>query len=56
MKELKDEIRSRMNDLIIKCPECECMNDDQHTCTTCLCQGGNGIIHITPFLIDNPNF
>jgi hypothetical protein len=38
----KEEIIDRINstrDLTIDCPECEGMEDDQYTCTTCWCEG-----------------
>jgi hypothetical protein len=32
--------------LVIECPECHCMEDDQYGCTTCGCQGGGGEIEV----------
>lgn len=48
------EIKKRALDAISKikidCPECECMEDDQYTCTTCWQQGGNGKIYVSKYL------
>ena len=39
---MEDEILGGIKVIEIDCPECQCMEDDQYTCTTCWCQGGNG--------------
>ena len=40
----------------IDCPDCEGMVDDeQYTCTTCWCQGGDGVLKVrrpTPLAVD----
>lgn len=46
MNELQDEILSEIKNIEIDCPECQNMEDDQYTCTTCWCEGGNGRINI----------
>ena len=39
--------------LTVDCPECESMEDDQYTCTTCWSEGGNGKIRVPEFLKEN---
>lgn len=55
MNELREEILNRVNDAIrntqIDCPDCENMySDDQYTCTTCWCEGGQGKLDITDYI------
>ncbi len=54
MDALQEEIRNRVSnairDLRIDCPECENMDDDQYTCTTCWCEGGNGTLSVSEFV------
>lgn len=53
---MSKEINDSINYLTIDCPDCEYMgSDDQYTCTTCWCEGGNGRINIISYLKDNPN-
>lgn len=36
-----------IENLTIDCPDCPIgIEDDQYTCTTCWCQGGNGTINV----------
>jgi len=54
MSELRNEILDRISDtvhrLTIDCPECESMDDDQYTCTTCWCEGGSGKLKIAQYI------
>ena len=54
MNELENEILSRietaLSDLVIDCPDCEYMEDDQYTCTTCWCEGGNGELRVRKYI------
>lgn len=55
MCEIKEEIISEIKKLEIPCPDCECMySDDQYTCTTCWCEGGQGTINVVEWIKDNP--
>jgi hypothetical protein len=55
MDALEEEIRNRVlraiSDVQIDCPDCESMDDDQYTCTTCWCEGGNGRLYVNKFLV-----
>jgi hypothetical protein len=50
-EEIIDRINSTLRDLTIDCPECEGMEDDQYTCTTCWCEGGDGKIRISEYIV-----
>lgn len=55
MNEIKEEILRRVHyairDTKIDCPDCESMySDDQYTCTTCWCEGGQGRLDITDYI------
>ena len=44
---MEKEILDRIEDVTIDCPECEHVyNDDQYSCATCWCQGGQGKIKV----------
>jgi len=43
---LEEEIRDRLENTYIDCPECESIEDDQYQCTTCWCSGGNGRLSV----------
>lgn len=49
-EEIENRIRSAIRDITIDCPDCEYMEDEQYTCTTCWHEGGNGTINITEYL------
>ena len=49
--EIIDRINYSLRDITIDCPECESMEDDQYTCTTCWYEGGNGKIRISEYLV-----
>jgi hypothetical protein len=50
-EEIIDRINSTLRDLTIDCPECEGMEDDQYTCTTCWCEGGDGKIRVSEYIV-----
>jgi len=51
MEELENRIRECLCRTYIECPDCEDMySDDQYTCTTCWCEGGQGTIKITELI------
>ena len=50
MNDLQTEILNDIKEIEIDCPECQCVADDQYTCTTCGCQGGNGKINVFQWL------
>lgn len=52
---MQKEILNDIKRLEINCPECEWMEDDQYTCTTCWCEGGDGKINVYEWLRDHPN-
>jgi hypothetical protein len=55
MNDIIEEIVNGINDLQIDCPDCEYMSDDeQYTCTTCWCEGGNGRINVVQWIKENP--
>jgi len=55
MDDVIEEIVNGINDLQIDCPDCEYMSDDeQYTCTTCWCEGGNGRINVVQWIKENP--
>jgi hypothetical protein len=41
MNSVQEQIIENIKDLKVDCPECECMEDEQYTCTTCWHEGGN---------------
>ena len=51
---LEEEIHSRVSNALvgisIECPDCEYMEDEQYTCTTCWCEGGNGRLNISKYI------
>jgi len=49
-REILDRVENVINDLLIDCPECEYMEDDQYTCTTCWCEGGNGKLKVRDYV------
>ncbi len=49
---MDEELINRLKEATIDCPDCESVEDDQY-CTTCLHQGGNGVIHVLNFLKEN---
>jgi len=52
---MDEELLDRLRSLTIDCPECEDMySDDQYTCTTCWCMGGQGTINAFEYLSENP--
>jgi hypothetical protein len=53
--ETKDKIRKqlfeKLEELVINCPDCQYRTDDpQYTCTTCWCEGGDGVIPLPTIL------
>lgn len=56
MCEIDNKILERFSTLEIDCPECEDLypNDDQYTCTTCYCEGGQGAISLFYYLREYP--
>ena len=40
----KVEIIKKFNS--VECEDCKWMEDDQYTCTTCWCEGGNGTLNV----------
>lgn len=49
---MDNSILVEIKDLTIACPDCDWVEDDQYTCTTCWCQGGHGEINVVEYLID----
>ena len=47
---IEKEILERISRVEIDCPDCEWVEDDQYTCTTCWNQGGNGRINVSTWL------
>ena len=37
------------------CPDCANIEDEQYTCTTCWCQGGDGEINVFNYLAEHPH-
>lgn len=52
---MQKEILNDIKRIEIDCPECKWMEDDQYTCTTCWCEGGDGKINVYEWLRDHPN-
>lgn len=51
MTEKEKEILSLISDLEIDCPDCKYVYDDnQYTCTTCWCEGGQGKINVLQYI------
>ena len=49
-----DGILDEISELHVDCPDCENIgSDDQYTCTSCWCQGGNGKINVLEYLKEN---
>ena len=56
MGEIIEEITNDIKYLYIDCPACKWMTaDEQYTCTTCWCEGGNGRINVVQWIKENPN-
>jgi len=54
MQEAYDEIKERISELVVDCPDCEFFGgDDQYTCTVCWCQGGEGTINVLDWIKEN---
>ena len=56
MSDIREKISKRaeeaIEDIKIDCPDCEGFyDDDQYTCTTCWCEGGNGKLRISDYII-----
>lgn len=48
-------ILERIKELEIDCPDCEDLDmDDQYTCVTCWCEGGNGRLNVMDYLKEKP--
>ena len=48
---LQDDILERIKKASIDCPDCEYQNeDDQYTCVTCWCVGGNGKLNVFEYI------
>jgi hypothetical protein len=47
---VRREVQERLYGAQVDCPECESMEDDQYTCTTCWCEGGNGRLRVSEYL------
>jgi hypothetical protein len=48
---VKEEILREIKSLYIDCPECTgFIDDEQYTCTTCWCQGGDGRINVFDYI------
>lgn len=55
MSSITREIVRDIKYLEIDCPDCKYMyDDDQYTCTTCWCEGGNGKNNVFSWLRDHP--
>jgi len=49
-----DEILDRIKETTINCPDCEDFyGDEQYTCATCWCEGGQGKINVYNWLKEN---
>lgn len=54
MSDIQKEILDEIKRLHINCPACASMgDDDQYTCTTCWCEGGNGTIRVFDWIREN---
>lgn len=54
--ETKKEILNDIKHIEVDCPDCRWMEDDQYTCTTCWCEGGNGKINVMEWILKNIDF
>jgi DNA-directed RNA polymerase subunit RPC12/RpoP len=53
---MQEEILREIKSLYIDCPECTGFTDDeQYTCTTCWCQGGDGRINVFDYIKEHPD-
>tara|TARA_R110002126_G_scaffold89764_2_gene214308 strand:- start:794 stop:973 length:180 start_codon:yes stop_codon:yes gene_type:complete len=50
MMDDEDEILEQLKEATIECPECQHIEDEQYTCTTCWSQGGNGRLSVFEYL------
>lgn len=51
-KIIVERVEDAINDIEFDCPDCEGFyDDDQYTCTTCWCEGGNGKLRISDYII-----
>jgi hypothetical protein len=56
MNMLEKEILDRIEKVSIDCPDCDyLMEDDQYTCTTCWCTGGNGRLGVLEWIKNHKN-
>lgn len=53
---MNKRIKELLEDLEINCPDCGGIDDEQYTCTTCWCQGGEGKIKVLLFLRENKEY
>jgi len=54
MRDSRNKILERIKEIDIPCPDCEDFyGDDQYTCETCYCEGGQGKINSYEWLKDN---
>lgn len=56
MNDIDEEILNDIYRLVVDCPECKYMEDDQYTCTTCWHEGGNGKLNVFNWLKDHPEY
>ena len=49
-----EDIVSEIKMLIIDCPDCKWIYDEQYTCTTCWSEGGNGTINVFDWIKKHP--
>ena len=54
MSSLIDRLKEEdaFDGVTVDCPDCECIYDEQFTCTTCWNQGGNGKISVEEIIDD----
>jgi hypothetical protein len=43
---IDEEVKDRLSNCHIDCPECECIDDDQYQCTTCWAEGQISVISL----------
>jgi hypothetical protein len=54
MNHIEQEILNNIKNIEINCPDCEYMSsDEQYTCTTCWCEGGDGKINVFQYITEN---
>lgn len=54
---VKELVISVLKETYILCPDCKDMyTDNQYTCTTCWCEGGQGTLNVFTVLKENPEF